>query len=120
MGLRVVRNLDLAFLAVALPVFVAASWPMLGWAGGTGIYVTQRLVRDLVARRAAASRDPRTVVGLLAGSMVGRGWLAAGAILGVGLIENDAGLAAAVLFLSAFTIALSVGMALRPLEKGRE
>ena len=43
-----------------------------------------------------------------------------GAILGVGLIENDAGLAAAVLFLSAFTIALSVGMALRPLEKGRE
>ena len=60
------------------------------------------------------------VVGLLAGSMIGRGWLAAGAILGVGLIENDAGLAAAVLFLSAFTIALSVGMALRPLEKGRE
>ena len=52
--------------------------------------------------------------------MIGRGWLAAGAILGVGLIENDAGLAAAVLFLSAFTIALSVGMALRPLEKGRE
>ena len=120
MALRVVRNLDLGFLALVLPVFLAASWPILGWAGGTGIYLAQRLVRDLVARRAAASRDPRTVVGLLAGSMIGRGWLAAGAILGVGLIKNSAGLAAAVLFLAAFTIALTVGMVLRPLEKDRE
>src|SRR5436305_7292888 len=120
MALRIVRNLDIAFLVLTLPVFIAASWPILGWAGGTGVYVAQRLVRDFVARRAAASRDPKTVVGLLAGSMIGRGWVAAGAILGVGLIKNSAGLAAAVLFLSAFTIALSVGMALRPLEKGRE
>jgi hypothetical protein len=120
MGLRLVRNLDLGFLLVALPVFLAASWPILGWAGGTGIYVAQRLVRDLVARRAAASRDPKTVVGLLAGSMIGRGWLAAGAILGVGLIKNSAGLGAAVLFLGAFTVALTVGMVLRPLERSRE
>jgi hypothetical protein len=115
--MRLARNLDLVFLLLALPVFLAASLPMLGWAGGTGIYVAQRLVRDLVARRAAGSKDPRTVVGLLAGSMIGRGWVAAGAILGVGLIQNKAGLAAAVLFLAAFTIALTIGMALRPLEK---
>ncbi|MBV9212378.1 MAG: hypothetical protein JOZ25_01895 [Actinobacteria bacterium] len=119
MGLRVARNLDLALLAIALPIFLAASWPMLGWGAGTAIYVAQRLVRDLVARRAAGSGDPRTVVGLLAGSMIGRGWLAAGAILGVGLIENDAGLAAAVLFLAAFTIALTTGLILRPLDRER-
>ncbi len=119
MALRIVRNLDLAFLLLTLPVFIAAAWPMLGWAGGTGIYVVQRLVRDFVARRAAASRDAKTVVGLLAGSMIGRGWVAAGAILGVGLIKNSAGLAAAVLFLAAFTIALTVGMVLRPFEKDR-
>ena len=117
MGMRVARNLDLAFLLLALPVFLAASWPMLGWAGGTAIYVTQRLVRDLLTRRAAASPDPRTRVGLLAGSMIGRGWFAAAAILGVGLIENDAGLGAAILFLGAFTVSLTVGMVVRPLEK---
>jgi hypothetical protein len=118
--MRLARNLDIAFLLLALPIFIAASLPMLGWAGGTAIYVAQRLVRDLVARRAAGSKDPKTVVGLLAGSMIGRGWLAAAAILGVGLIQNKAGLAAAILFLAAFTIALSVGMALRPLERDRD
>jgi hypothetical protein len=56
-------------------------------------------------------------VGLLAASMIGRGFAAAIGLLLVGLSDNDAGLAAALLFLAAFTVAFMIGMVLRPLER---
>ena len=117
MALRVIRHLDLAVLLLALPVFVAAGWPIGGWGAGSGIYLAQWVVRELTTRRAARSKDPREVVGLLAASMIGRGFAAAIGILLVGLSDNDAGLGAAVLFLAAFTVAFMVGMALRPLDR---
>jgi hypothetical protein len=117
MALRVIRHLDLVLLALALPVFAAAGWPIAGWGAGTGIYLVQWVVRELTTRRAARSKDPREVVGLLAASMIGRGFAAAIAILLVGLGDNRVGLAAAVLFLAAFTVAFMIGMALRPLER---
>ena len=117
MALRVIRHLDLAVLALALPVFVAAGWPIAGWGAGTGIYLVQWGVRELTTRRAARSKDPREVVGLLAASMIARGFAVAIALLLVGLSDNDAGLGAAVLFLAAFTVAFVMGMALRPLDR---
>jgi hypothetical protein len=117
LALRVIRHMDLAVLALALPVFLAAGWPIAGWGAGTGIYLVQWAVRELTTRRAARSKDPREVVGLLAASMIGRGFAAAIALLLVGLRDNDAGLGAAVLFLAAFTVAFMIGMALRPLER---
>jgi hypothetical protein len=117
MALRVIRYLDLAVLALALPVFLAAGWPIAGWGAGTGIYLVQWVVREWTTRRAARSKDPREVVGLLAASMIGRGFAAALGLLLVGLSNNDAGLGAAVLFLAAFTVAFMIGIALRPLER---
>ena len=116
MGLRVVRHLDLAVLVLALPVFLAAGWPLAGWGAGTGIYLVQWVVRELTTRRAARSKDPREVVGLLAASMIGRGFAAAIALLLVGLSNNDAGLGAAILFLAVFTLTLTMSMAMRPFE----
>jgi hypothetical protein len=116
-ALRVIRHMDLAVLALALPVFLAAGWPIGGWGAGTGIYLVQWVVREFTTRRAARSKDPREVVGLLAASMIGRGFAAAIALLLVGLSDNDAGLGAAVLFLAAFTVAFMIGVALRPLER---
>ncbi len=46
----------------------------------------------------------RTSVGLTAASMLIRGWLVAFALFAVGLSDNEAGLAAAVLFLFLFSI----------------
>ena len=117
MALRVLRHLDLALLVAALPVFLLGRLPFSGWAAGTGIYLVQWAVRELTTRRAARSTDPRAVVGLLAASMIGRGFAAALAILLVGLADNDTGLAAAILFLAAFTVAFMLGVALRPLER---
>ena len=70
----------------------------------------------MIARRATASEDPRTIVGFTAASMIIRGWLVAMSIFLVGLGDNEAGLAAAVLVISLFTIYFAMQMALRPLE----
>ena len=69
MPLRMMRYLDLFLLALALPVFVAADLPLLGWAGAAVGWLSQRGIQVLIERRARASDDPRTVAGLLAASM---------------------------------------------------
>jgi hypothetical protein len=118
-GLRIARNMDIALVVAALPIFLLGNLPIAGWAVGGGGYVIQRIVRDVLANKARDSGDPRTVAGVLVASMLARGFLIAFALLGVGLaVGNKAGLSAAVLFLSAFTISFGMGMALRPFEQG--
>jgi MFS-type transporter involved in bile tolerance (Atg22 family) len=112
------RYLDLVVLALALPVFIFAGLPLLGYAAAAVAWLVQRGIRELLNRRARASDDPRTVAGLLAGSMIIRGWLAALAIFGVGLADRDAGLSAAVLVIALFTVFLSGEMLARPFEAG--
>ena len=120
MAVRVLRNIDLAVLAIALPIFIAAGWPLLGWATGAGLYVGQRLLRSFAVRKAERADDPRTTVGLLAGSMLARGWIVSGAILAVGLTTDSAtGLSAAVLFLATFTVSLTMALATGAVGRSR-
>ncbi len=114
--MTLLRYLDLLLVALALPVFLAAGLPLAGWGVGGGAWVAQRGLQEYVDRRASASKDPRTVVGLLAGSMIARGWLVAIAVFLVGLSDNEAGLAAAVLVVALFTIYFTVRMITRPFE----
>lgn len=111
-----VRYLDLLLVALALPIFLVAGLPLAGWAVGGGAWVAQRALQEYLDRRASASTDPRTVVGLLAGSMIARGWFVAIAVFLVGLSDNEAGLAAAVLVIALFTVYFTVRMILRPFE----
>lgn len=113
-----IKNLDLVLLVLALPVFVVAGWPLAGYAAGGGAWLAQRGIQVLLNRRAAASDDPRAVVGITVGSMVGRGWLVALTIFAVGLSDEDAGLAAAVLVIVLFTAYFTVSMIMRPFEHG--
>ena len=115
-----VRYLDLVLLALALPVFLAAGLPMLGYAAGAAAWLTQRALQLWLNRRAAASDDPRTVVGIAAGSMIGRGWLVALTIFAAGLSDEDAGLAAAVLVIVLFTAYFTVSMIARPFHHSSE
>jgi hypothetical protein len=118
-GLRIAQYMDVGVLIAALPIFLLGDLPIAGWAVGAGGYVIQRIVRDVLANKARASDDPRTVAGILVASMLARGFLIALALLGVGLaVSNKAGLCAAVLFLAAFTISFGMGLALRPFEQG--
>ena len=114
----IVRWLDLFVLALALPVFVLAGWPLEGYAAAAAAWLVQRVIQSVLQRRAQSAEDPRTVVGIATASMIGRGWLVALSVFGVGLAAgNDAGLAAAVLVIVLFTVYFTVSMILRPFDQ---
>jgi hypothetical protein len=115
-SVRVLRNVDVPALALALVIFLVAGFPILGWVTGAGAWAIQRAISEFTIKKAEKATDPRTKVGLLAGSMIGRGWLVAGIILAVGLTNNDAGLSGAVLFLAVFTLQFTMTLAMRPYE----
>ena len=60
-GLAWLKYADLGLLALALPLFIATGLPLLGWGAAAFGWITQRLIRDALNKRAAASNDPRTV-----------------------------------------------------------
>lgn len=115
-SVRLLRNADVPALAVALVIFLVSGLPIVGWITGAGAWAVQRAVNELAVRKAERAEDVRTRVGLLAGSMILRGWIVAGIIVAVGLGNHHAGLAAAVLFLAVFTLQLTMTMAMRPFE----
>jgi hypothetical protein len=111
------RYLDLVILALALPVFLLADFPMLGYAAAAAAWIVQRLVQLRLERAARETEDLRRVAGITAGSMIGRGWLTALTIFAAGLKENDAGLAAAVLVVVLFTTYFTVTLVMQPNRK---
>ena len=114
---RFLRYFDIAVLVAALPVFLLTELPLLGWIAAAVGWVCQRAVRHALDRRAAASDDPRTVAGIVVGSMVARAWLMALAIFAAGLTDREAGLSAAVLVIVLFSAFFSTQFALRPFDQ---
>lgn len=113
----VLRNLDLVLLALALPVFLVADIPVLGWVTAAVIWALWRGIGEWTDRRAAAATHPKETAGWAAGSMVGRGWLLGLILLGAGLAtEREVGLSAAVLVFVIFTIHFTLKIILRPAE----
>lgn len=98
------RHIDFILLALALPVFVAASWPLAGYAVAAAVWCGQAALLSWLEAKATASRNPRTIAGLLVGGSIARAWIAAIAILTTGLAIGDAaGLACALLLMALFT-----------------
>jgi hypothetical protein len=99
------RHLDFALLALALPVFIAAGWPLAGYVVATVVWTGQAVLIAWLEAKAGASSNPRTVVGLLVGGSIARAWIAAIAILTAGLAFGDpSGLSCALLLIVAFTV----------------
>jgi hypothetical protein len=96
-----VRNLDIIALVIALPVFVAADAPLVGYAAAAAAWIVGRIVMELADRRrkqALRERNRNAALGVTAFATMGRVWLLAGAILLVGLVgDREDGLAAAIL-----------------------
>ncbi len=114
-----VRYLDLIVLAIALPIFLVAGWPLLGYAAGAVAWLVQRAIQHWTNARALEAQregNVKKVAGYVTGSMIARGWLVALTIFGAGMIENDAGLAAAVLVVVLFTVYFAAAMAVRPFQ----
>src|SRR5687768_17523534 len=116
-----IRFLDLVVLLAVLPLFVLADLPIEAYLVGGGVWVVQRVLQQVLQRRAEASDDPRIVAGYTAGSMIARGWMCALAIFGVGLAAGDeAGLSAALLVIGLFTVYFTVRMITRPIDAAAE
>jgi hypothetical protein len=119
MPLRMLRYVDLAVLAAALPLFVAAGWPLLAWGGVAAVWILQRAVQAYLLSRAEAAGNPRAAVGLMGVSVIGRIWFIALAVLAIGLADEDAGLPAALLTLVTFQVWFTAHFIGRSVQGGR-
>ena len=112
------RVLDLALLLIALPIFIFAPIPFLGWVVGAAVWLAWRGIGAWADRKAGASTDPRVVVGYETGSMIGRGWLLGLSLLASGLIfGSDVGLSAALLDFALFTVFFTTKLIVRPFDQ---
>jgi hypothetical protein len=104
------KHVDLLVLAAALAVFALGGLPLLGYAVAAAAWLAQRGVQVLTGRRVAAelaAGNRQRAMGIVAGTTLGRVWLMVTAVLLGGLVEREAGLAAAVLLLVLFTISFA-------------
>jgi hypothetical protein len=104
------KYVDLLVLVAALAVFFIAGLPLAGFAFAAGGWLLQRGIQALANRRAdeaLRSGNRQRAMGLMAGTTLGRVWLMVTAALLAGLIDKEAGLAAAVLLAVLFTISFA-------------
>jgi hypothetical protein len=104
------KHVDLLVLAAALAVFALGGLPLLGYAVAAAVWLAQRGIQVLAARRTAAeltAGNRQRAMGIVAATSLGRVWLMVTAVLLAGIVEREAGLAAAFLLLALFTISFA-------------
>jgi uncharacterized membrane protein YkgB len=104
------KYVDLLALVAALAVFLLGGFPLLGYAVAAAAWLTQRGIQVLAQRRMKqelAAGNRQKAMGIVAGSTLGRVWLMATAVLLVGIVERESGLASAILLLALFTISFA-------------
>jgi peptidoglycan/LPS O-acetylase OafA/YrhL len=98
-----------AVLALALPVFAVAGWPLRAWALAAVLWMGATLFALLLARVAGGTDN------LAAAGMRGIGTTSRGLLVGIPLVvvtvgDETVGLAAAVLYALVFTVELAVSL----------
>lgn len=104
------KYVDLLVLAAALMVFLVAGLSMLGYAVAAVVWLLQRGVQMVVARRVRdelQAGNRQKAMGIVAATTLGRVWLMATAVLLAGIADREAGLAAALLVLVLFTVSFA-------------
>jgi hypothetical protein len=113
------RSLDLLVLALALPLFLIAGAPLLGWAIVTVAWIAQRWIVAIAKQRALATGDRRLMMRAVGWSMILRLALVTSSVVVVGVIDRDAGLPAALLAALLFTVALAAQVVVPPTVEAR-
>jgi hypothetical protein len=98
-----------AVIALALPLFAVAGWPLRGWALAAVLWVAAELFALLLARL------PGSPDNLAAAGMRGIGTTSRALLVGIVLVivtvsDESVGIAAALLYAIAFTVELAVGL----------
>jgi hypothetical protein len=115
--MRILKNLDLIVLGIALPVFVAAGLPILGWLAATFAWLASRVLQGVAERRGVESGNRQVALGARAASLVGRLYLVGLTVLGAGIAERKAGLTAGILSIVVFTTWFITLLIVKPLEE---
>jgi len=97
-------------IALALPIFAIAGWPLQGWALAAVLWVAAEVFALVLARL------PNGPDNLAAAGMRGIGTTSRGLLVGIVLVvvtvsNETVGIAAAILYAIAFTAELGVGLA---------
>lgn len=109
------RWIDVILVVAAAPFVLLMGAPVLGYVAGAAGWVVTRVAGHLIERRAQASDNPRTQVGLTLFSGLGRAWAMGLIIVVAGVAgERQDGLTAAVLAFVAFSVYLAARIAIGP------
>ena len=97
-------------IALALPVFAVAGWPLSGWALAAVLWVAAEVFALVLARLPSGPDN------LAAAGMRGIGTTSRALLVGIPLVivtvtDESVGIAAALLYALAFTVELAVGLA---------
>lgn len=104
---------------LALPVFVAAGLPLLGWGAATLAWLISKGIDVYAQRRAAASGDRKVAMGARAATLIGRLYTVGLMVLAAGIIEREAGLTGGILAVVVFTVYFATLFVVKPLEEAR-
>jgi hypothetical protein len=96
-------------VALALPVFLAAGWPLGGWAIAALLWLSVQALGALLAR-IKPSPDNLAASGVLAFGMMGRALAVLVVLVAVAATDRGLALAALLLFAIAYTAELAVAI----------
>jgi hypothetical protein len=100
-----------AVVALALPLFVVAGWPLQGWALGAVLWAASQALGILFARVGVGEPTLRGS-GLVAFGMMGRGMLLGVALIAVAATDSTLALTGALVYAAAYSIELGASLAL--------
>ena len=96
-------------VALALPVFLIADWPVRGWALGAVLWIGSQLLGIVFARAGIGDPNLRGS-GLVAFGMMGRGTLVVVVALIVAVSNPEVALAGALVYAAAYTTELALSL----------
>jgi peptidoglycan/LPS O-acetylase OafA/YrhL len=96
-------------IALALPVFAVAGWPLEGWALGAVLWVAAQAFAFVLARL-AGDTDNLAAAGMRGIGTTSRGLLVGIPLIAVTVADESVGISAAIVYALAFTVELAVGL----------
>jgi hypothetical protein len=103
LGQRILRNVDLLVLAIAVPVWIGAQLPALGYAAAAISWVAARQFQAFLEGRAIAKGQRKAMLGARAASLLGRLYLVTIAVFVAGIIDSESGVSGGALAVAVFT-----------------
>ena len=97
-------------VALALPVFAVAGWPLSGWLLAAVLWVAAQIFA-LVLARLTDGTDNLAAAGMRGIGTTSRGLLVGIPLIAVTVSDERVGIAAAAVYALAFTVELAVGLA---------